>query len=425
MGLLYAEMSESERRKEKEKLEKEYEAFKAKNLKLNMSRGVPAGDQLDLSQGVLGCLKDSKDYFCDGTDTRSYGMVDGLPSAKKLFAELLDVDPDNVIVGNSSSLNMMYDMIMRGMCFGIGGQAPWLKQGTVRFICVVPGYDRHFAICESCGIEMVTVRMREGGPDMDAVEELVKDPAVKGIWCVPKYSNPDGTTYSDETVRRFAALKPAAPDFRVYWDNAYCIHDLYDEGDVLLNIMDEVKKTGNENLVLEFASTSKISFPGSGIACLVAGKDDIAYIKRLLSIQMICPDKTNQLRHVRYFKNADGMRAQMKKHAALLRPKFEAVEETLSREIGGLGFASWSKPRGGYFISLDVLPGTAERTIALAAEAGVIMTPAGSTWPYHKDPEDKNIRIAPTYPSTEEIRLAAELLCVCTKLAAIEKLSTK
>lgn len=417
-------MSAEELSEEKQKLTERYDGFKAMGLKLNMSRGVPSKEQLNLSQSLLSGLETPEDYFADGADTRSYGMLDGIPSAKAMFGELLGVPAAQVIVGGNSSLNMMYDMIMRSMVFGIGGCEPWTKQGNVKFICHVPGYDRHFTICEACGIEMLPLPLLSDGPDIEACRELVKDPSVKGMWCVPKYSNPNGLTYSDDAVRALAALRPAAKDFRIYWDNAYCIHDIYAE-DKLLNILDECSKAGNPNLVFEFASTSKISFPGSGVACMAAGADDVARIKKLLAAQMICPDKTNQLRHVRYFKNADGLRAQAARHADIIRPKFDAVLARLEKESEGLSFVSWRKPNGGYFISLDVLPGTAARTVALAAEAGVILTPAGSTWPYHRDLNDGNIRIAPTFPSVKDITMAAELLCICFKLAAVEKLSAK
>jgi len=406
---------------EKASLEARYAAFQTRGLSLNMARGIPAKEQLDLSLDMLTCLQTVEDCQIDGIDARNYGGVDGLPSAKKLFGELLDVDPDCVIVGGNSSLNMMSDMIMRSKLFGIGGCKPWVEQGTVKFLCPVPGYDRHFLICEQCGIEMIPLPVTSTGPDMDLVRELVTDPAVKGMWCIPKYSNPSGITYSDDTVRALASLKPAAPDFRIFWDNAYCIHDVFCE-DKLLNIVTEAKKAGNENLVFEFASTSKLCFPGAGVACMVAGKGDIDYIKKLISAQTIGPDKMNQLRHIRYFKDVAGLRARAAAHGKLIRPKFEAVLKTLDAELSGLDFVDWSKPNGGYFISLNVMEQTAKRTVELAKNAGVTLTPAGATWPYRKDPADKNIRIAPSYPSLESITLAAELLCVCVKLAAIEKL---
>ena len=406
---------------EKPELLARYADFQSRKLNLNMSRGIPAKEQIDLSQDVLTCLKTPEDYQVDGVDARSYGLLEGLPCARQLFGELLEVDPACVFVGGNSSLNMMYDMIVRSIVFGIGGCEPWSRQGRVKFLCPVPGYDRHFAICERCDIEMIPVPLDKDGPDMERVRQLVQDPSVKGMWCVPKYANPTGQTYSDDTVRALAALQPAAKDFRIYWDNAYCIHDIFEE-DHLLNIMDEVKKYGNDNLVFEFASTSKISFPGSGVACMAVGKDDFAEIRKSLTVQTICPDKTNQLRHVRSFKNAAGLRKRAAEHAALIRPKFEAVLSVLEREAGELEFIHWSRPNGGYFISLDVLEHTAARTVELAKNAGVTLSPAGSTWPYHRDPVDNNIRIAPTFPSLEDIRTAAELLGVSLKLAAIERL---
>ena len=409
---------------EKQSLKSRYDEFCSRGLKLNMARGVPCKAQLDLSQDVLTCLHTPEDYICDGLDARNYGTMDGLPSAKVFFGELLEADPAQVIVGGNSSLNMMYDMVARSMLFGMGGCEPWVKQGKVKFLCPVPGYDRHFTICEALGIDMIPVPMDDNGPDMELVRELVKDSSVKGMWCVPKYSNPGGITYSDDVVRAIASLKPAAADFRVYWDNAYCIHDIFGS-DHLLNILAEAPKYGNDNLVLEFASTSKLSFPGSGVACMAAGKEDIAWIKKLMNAQTIGPDKTNQARHVRYFKNLDGLKARAAEHAALIRPKFETVLKALDEELSGLEFVRWSKPNGGYFICLNVMPHTATRTIQLAKEAGVTLTPAGSTWPYHKEPEDRNIRIAPTFPSLAELRVAAELLCVCVKLAAIERLEAE
>ncbi len=403
-------------------LEKDrYEAFVARGLQLNMARGVPCKEQLVLSHGLMDTLVTAQDYISDDVDARSYGMLDGLPCAKKFFGDLLGVSQDQVIVGGNSSLNMMYDAIMRSYCFGLSGCEPWSQQKEVKFIALVPGYDRHFAICEQFGITMIPVLLNQDGPDMDQVRELVKDPTVKGMWCVPKYSNPSGITYSDRVVREIAELRPAAKDFRVYWDNAYFVHDLFGE-DHLLNIFDAMKEAGTENLVMAFASTSKISFPGSGVACMAASLSDIAYAKSLLTVQTICPDKTNQLRHVRFFKDMDGVREQMKKHAAIIRPKFEATLSILEREACGLSFIHWNRPNGGYFISLDVMPGTACRTIALAKAAGVQVTPAGSTWPYHRDPEDKNIRLAPTFPSVKDLQVAMELLCICFKLAALEKL---
>ncbi len=422
MAKRYSENFEIELKNEYAELERRFLEFKKNGKKLNISRGVPSKAQLDLSQEMLCCLKCPEDYFDEGTDTRNYGFPDGLPSAKSFFAPLLGAPEEQIIVGGNSSLNMMYDMVIRGLCFGFAGQSPWSKQGKIKFICVVPGYDRHFTICEQCGIEMVTVCMTSEGPDMDAIEQIISDPAVKGIWCVPKYSNPDGTIYSPETIQRFAKLKPAAPDFRIFWDNAYCVHALYEE-ESIPSILELSKEAGNDNLAFVFTSTSKISFAGSGISAMAASPDDIMHIKKLLSVQSICPDKTNQLRHVRFFKDRELLQEHMRKHANIIRPKFETVLEMLEHETDGLPFVKWSKPKGGYFISLDVLQGTAKRTIELAQEAGVTLTPAGSTWPYRKDPKDNNIRIAPTYPERDDIQKAAELLCICLKLAAIEKLN--
>ena len=419
----YSEMSREELLVLKEQLDKEYAEIKAQGLALDMSRGKPSAEQLDLSMELMNVLNSESDLKCEtGVDCRNYGVIDGIPEAKRLLGEMSEVDPEHIIIYGNSSLNVMFDSIARSMTHGVMGNTPWCKLDKVKFLCPVPGYDRHFKITEFFGIEMINVPMTPQGPDMDMVEKLVsEDAAIKGIWCVPKYSNPQGYTYSKETVERFARLKPAAPDFRIYWDNAYCIHDIFEE-DHLLNIMDEVKKYGNDNLVFEFASTSKISFPGSGVACMAVGKDDFAEIRKSLTVQTICPDKTNQLRHVRSFKNAAGLRKRAAEHAALIRPKFEAVLSVLEREAGELEFIHWSRPNGGYFISLDVLEHTAARTVELAKNAGVTLTPAGSTWPYHRDPVDNNIRIAPTFPSLEDIRTAAELLGVSLKLAAIERL---
>ncbi len=411
-------------------LEKEYalqkarfESFKERGLKLNISRGIPATNQLDLSMDMLKVCPEKADYIDGPTDTRCYGLVDGIPSARKFFGEILGADPENVLIGGNSSLNMMYDMMMRTKCFGIGGEKPWVEQeGPLKWICIVPGYDRHFAVSQELGFELIPVKMLPTGPDMDVIEELVRDPKVKGMWCIPKHSNPDGTIYSDETVARIAALKPAARDFRVYWDNAYCVHDLYDDCPELANIQKLAREAGNENLVIQFMSTSKMSFPGAGVACCAAGNEDIAWIRKRVAIQTIGPDKMNQLRHVRFFKDLAGLKAHMKLHAELIRPKFERVLSILEAEAGELSFVRWTRPVGGYFISLDVMPGTAKRTVALAAEGGVALTPAGSTWPLKVDPEDSNIRIAPTNPGLEEISLAAELLGISLKLAALEKL---
>ena len=404
-------------------LEALYEQGKAKGLKLDMSRGKPGPEQLDLTLEMLDCVNARDGYqTANGTDTRNYGLLDGIPEAKAIFADILGVQPENVIVGGNSSLNMMFDYIATAFAKGVCGHEPWARQGTVKFLCPAPGYDRHFAITESFGIEMLTVPLLDNGPDMDLVEKLVKDPLVKGIWCVPMYSNPDGITYSDETVRRMAALQPAAEDFRIMWDNAYAVHHLTDTPDTLLNIYKEAAALGKEDMVIEFASTSKISFPGSGIAAMAASPANVADVKKRMTVQTIGHDKLNMLRHVRFFKNADGVREHMKLHAAILRPKFAAVLEALESNLGGKGIARWHKPAGGYFVSVNLLDGCAKETVRLLKEAGVVMTGAGATYPYGRDPRDANIRIAPTYPSLEELKEAMALFCICAELACAKKL---
>ncbi len=404
-------------------LQKEYEPILQKNLKLDMSRGKPCTEQLGLSDELLFALKSKDDCKTrDGFDIRNYGLPGGVPELSELFAELLDVSPENIILGGNSSLNMMYDTVCRAILFGTYGNClPWKDQGKVKFICPVPGYDRHFAICERCGIELVTVPLTGEGPDMDKVDELIRDPSVKGMWCVPKYSNPTGETYSDETVRRIAAMKPAAPDFRVFWDMAYALHDLDDTPDHVLNIFELIKGTENENLVYAFFSTSKITYPGAGIAVMVSSIDNIKHAKADIAFQTISPDKINQLRHMKYLQNADSVRALMKKHAAILKPKFDLVVEGVEKELAGLENVSWTNPHGGYFVSLDVVPGTAKRVCELCKNAGVVLTPAGATFPYKNDPEDKNLRIAPSYPTLDELQAAMDVLCLCVKLAAAEK----
>ena len=402
-----------------------YQQYKELKLSLNMARGKPDTDQLDLSQNILTSFLSPADCIAeDGTDCRNYGLLDGIPEAKRFFAELLSVAEDELIVCGNSSLNLMYDTVVRCLLYGAGaGKTPWIHQGKIKFLCPAPGYDRHFAICQSLGIDMITVPMTKDGPDMDKVEALVaSDPAIKGIWCVPKYSNPEGVTYSDETVRRFAALKPAADDFRIFWDNAYLVHDLYDEGDSLLNLCELVKGTPMKDGVFEFFSTSKISFPGAGVAVIASSHANIEHIKSILTVQTIGYNKLNMLRHVQFFKNREGVREQMKRHAALLRPKFEAILEAFDRELAPLGIVSYTRPRGGYFISLDTMPGTATRVYQLMKEAGVTMTKVGATFPYGQDPEDKNLRIAPSYPPLHEIRVATEILVCAVKLATLEKL---
>ncbi len=422
---VYQEMSKQQLSQEKQKLEKEYAEFCARNLKLDMSRGKPGKAQLDLTADMLDCVNSNMELKAeDGLDVRNYGGLDGIPEAKRLFSQLLDVSPDEIVIGGNSSLNLMYDMVSRAMLFGTEEDCkPWCKLDKVKFLCPVPGYDRHFAITEQFGIEMINIDMTSDGPDMDTVERLVSaDEAIKGIWCVPMYSNPDGITYSDETVRRFAALRPAAKDFRIFWDNAYCVHHLGEVHDHLLNIMDECKQRGSEDMVYEFASTSKVSFPGSGVAVIASSKKNITRLKRQLSFQTIGYDKINQLRHVRYFKDADGIREHMKKHAAIIKPKFDLVLQMLEQEIAPLGIGTWNKPNGGYFISFNAMEGCATRIYELCQKGGVVLTKAGATFPYEKDPKDSNIRIAPTFPPLDELALAMQLFCICVKLASVEKL---
>lgn len=412
----YKMMSKQELLSEQEALLKRFEEYKAMGLKLDMSRGKPSKEQLDLSMDMLKPI----DYTENGFDVRNYGILDGLQSCKELFAQLLDVDAKNVLVGPAASLNLMYDYICQCYCEGVLGSTPWSKLDSVKFLCPVPGYDRHFTILEHFGIEMINVPMTAEGPDMEVIEELIKDESIKGMFCVPKYSNPQGITFSDETVKRIARMKPAAKDFRIVWDNAYCVHDIKDEGDELLNIfrVDGV----NEDMIIEVCSTAKMTFPGAGISALVASDANMKQIKNRLNCQTISYDKMNQLRHVRFFKNLDGIKAHMKKHAAIMKPKFDMVIEHLENELGGLGIASWIDPKGGYFISLDVMNGCAKRVGELCKEAGVTLTTIGATYPYFNDPKDSNIRIAPSLPPVAELDTATRILCVSVKLAAIEKL---
>lgn len=412
----YKKMSKQELLSEQEALLKRFEEYKAMGLKLDMSRGKPSKEQLDLSMDMLKPI----DYTENGFDVRNYGILDGLQSCKELFAQLLDVDAKNVLVGPAASLNLMYDYICQCYCEGVLGSTPWSKLDSVKFLCPVPGYDRHFTILEHFGIEMINVPMTAEGPDMEVIEKLIKDESVKGMFCVPKYSNPQGITFSDETVKRIARMKPAAKDFRIVWDNAYCVHDIKDEGDELLNIfrVDGV----NEDMIIEVCSTAKMTFPGAGISALVASDANMKQIKNRLNCQTISYDKMNQLRHVRFFKNLDGIKAHMKKHAAIMKPKFDMVIDHLQNELGGLGIASWIDPNGGYFISLDVMDGCAKRVGELCKEAGVTLTTIGATYPYFNDPKDSNIRIAPSLPPVAELDTATRILCVSVKLAAIEKL---
>ncbi len=421
----YKELSKEELLTLKEDLSREYEEVKAKGLKLDMSRGKPSVSQLDMEMDFMDVLNSDSVLKTEaGVDCRNYGILDGIPEAKKLMGDMIGVPAENVIVCGNASLTIMYDTVARSMIFGVMGGTPWCRLDKVKFLCPVPGYDRHFAITEQFGIEMINVPMTATGPDMDIVEKLVsEDEAIKGIWCVPKYSNPQGITYSDETVRRFAALKPAAKDFRIFWDNAYVIHDLYeDKGDKLLDILGECEKAGNPDMVYEFCSTSKVTFAGGGIAAVASSKANLEYFKKTMTIQTIGFDKLNQLRHVRYFKDINGMKAHMKKHAAIMRPKFEAVLEVLDRELSGLGIGSWVKPHGGYFISFDALPGCAKEIVSKCKEAGVTLTGAGATYPYKKDPADSNIRLAPTCPTSEELAMAADLFVLCVKLVSVEKM---
>lgn len=417
MAKLFTEMSKDELMHLQGELLERYNGFKAKGLQLDMSRGKPSKEQLDLSNP----LNAGTDYISDGIDVRNYGMLDGIPSCKKLFADLMGVEPKNVIIGPSASLNLMFDYI--GQCFTVGaGAAPWSTLDEVKFLCPVPGYDRHFTICEYYGIKMINVPMNSDGPDMDKIEELVQDSSVKGMFCVPKYSNPTGITFSDEVVERIAALKPAAEDFRIIWDNAYCVHDIDEDGDRLLNIFDVLPKYGNEDMIIEICSTAKITFPGAAVSALIASDNNIAAIKKRLNAEIISYDKMNQHRHVEFLKDVDGVMAHMKKHAAIMKPKFDMVIEHLENELGGKGIASWFNPKGGYFISLDVMDGCAKRTGELCKAAGVVLTTVGATFPYGIDPKDSNIRIAPSFPPVDELDLAAELLCICVQLACIEKL---
>ena len=421
----YKSMSQEELSTLLEELKKEYIDAKGKGLNLNMARGKPSKAQLDLSMDVLDALTSKGSAITEsGIDTRNYGDMTGIPEAKKLMADVMGTDPQNVIVFGNASLPIMYDTVARSYCFGVNGSTPWCKLDKVKWLCPVPGYDRHFAITEQFGIEMITIPMNSDGPDMELVKKYVEeDETVKGIWCVPKYSNPTGITFSDSVVRAFASLRPAAEDFRIFWDNAYAVHDLYDDKkDELLDILSECALNGNEDMVYEFCSTSKVSFAGAGIAAMATSEKNRKWVESTMTIQTIGYDKMNQLRHVRYFKDIDGLKAHMKKHADMLRPKFEAVLNCFESELDGLDIATWTEPKGGYFIYFDAMEGCAKEIVAKCKEAGVTLTGAGATYPYKKDPKDSNIRIAPSFPTPEEMELAAKVFVLCVKLVTVEHL---
>ena len=419
----YYELEQDELVRIYHSLQKQYEAYCHRNLKLDMSRGKPGADQLDLCGAMMNCLAKDDYMSSNNIDCRNYGGVDGIPEMTQLFADILDIDRDEVVVGGNSSLKMMFDNIAVNVSHGVRDGVPWQQQGTIKFICPVPGYDRHFSICQYFHIEMIPVEMTPDGPDMDTVERLVaSDPLIKGMWCVPVFSNPDGYVYSDEVVRRIANLKPAAVDFRIYWDNSYTIHHFSGERPVIPNILRECEKAGNPNMPLIFTSFSKISFPGAAVAAIASSKSNCDFIRKRLTIQTIGPDKLNQLRHVRFFKDLNGVLAHMEKMAEILRPKFEVVLGTLQTELSGKGVATWTTPSGGYFVSLNTEEGCAKRTVALCKDAGIVMTGAGATFPYGKDPLDRNIRIAPSFPPIAELKTAMEVFCVCVQIAAIEKL---
>ena len=422
----YAKMRPEELKREYCYMQKNFSDLQARGLKLNMARGKPGREQLDLVSDLLGVLATPEDCVCDGIDVRNYGELTGLPAAKRLFAELLGCRPEQCIVGGNASLQLMYDTVAKAYTHGrVCSARPWAQEKTVKWLCPAPGYDRHFKISESFGMEMITVPMLATGPDMELVERLVQDPDVRGMWCVPKYSNPDGIIYSDETIDRIAALKPAAPDFTLMWDNAYCVHEFDGAFVPFRDMLSLCADHGNADMVFEFASTSKITMPGAGVSVVACSETNVVWLKKLMAIQTISFDKVNQLRHVRYLQDKDHTLALMRRHAAILKPKFDCVTNTLQQQVGSLGIATWNKPKGGYFVSVYTSPGLAKRTLELCGQAGVVMTPAGATYPYGVDPQDSNIRIAPSLPPVQELEDAMEIFCTCLKLAALEQLLQK
>lgn len=417
------ELTETQLKQQYDSVLQEYADCRAKQLNLNMARGKPSREQLDLSNDMLNMYIDPEETVCDGVDARNYGELKGLPACRRLFAEILNVKYEQVIIGGSSSLNMMYDVIAKAYTHGmLNSIQPWARLDTVKFLCPSPGYDRHFTISQSFNMQMITVPLNDDGPDMDMVEKLITDPQVKGMWCVPRFSNPDGIIYSQAVIDRIAAMKPAAPDFLLMWDNAYCIHDIEGDYKPIKDIISACRDNGNENMVFEFASTSKITFPGAGVSCIASSEANIEHLTKLMSAQLISYDKLNQLRHVMFLKDRNGVISHMKKHASILKPKFDIVLETLRTQIEPLGIAQWRKPNGGYFVSLNTMPGCAKRTQQLCKEAGVTLTGAGATYPYKNDPMDSNLRIAPSFPTLDELQAAMNIFCICLKLAALEKL---
>lgn len=418
----YIELSSSEREKLYAELKDLYEGYKKAGLCLDLSRGKPNAKQLDISNGLLKVDLVDNYKTQDGFDCRNYGILDGIPEMKTFFAEIYGIDAEDIVVGGNSSLQLMYDTLSRAMLFGVyGSEKPWCREEGLKWICVTPGYDRHFRITETLGFELLTVKMVDGGPDMDEVERLVCDPKVKGIWCIPKYSNPSGNTYSDDTVRRLVSMECAAPDFRIMWDNAYAIHDFDEDGDELLNVFEEAEKYGNKDRVFYYSSTSKVTYPGGGVAFMASSENNRKQIAKYLGAQTIGYDKINQLRHLRFFETPENLRSHMLKLGANIKRKFDIVLSELET-VKGLGIATWTEPRGGYFISLDCIPGTAKRVFELMKEAGVTLTPVGATFPYGVDPGDSNLRLAPTYPMDDELSLACKVLTVSMKMAALEKL---